>query len=72
SLGVFSNRAIDLWAVAAFTFLLLATQVPALSAPLKLQPIALTRLGVIFLIASACIFWREGLKVISALRKEAV
>ena len=71
SLGVFSNRAIDLWAVAAFAFLLLATQVPALSAPLKLQPIPLARLGILFLIASACIFWREVVKLVSSRKREA-
>lgn len=66
SRGVFSNRAIDLWAAAAFAFLLLATQVPALSAPLKLQPMPLARLGVVFLVAAASILWREIVKLVSS------
>ncbi|MGB8957671.1 MAG: HAD-IC family P-type ATPase [Candidatus Aminicenantales bacterium] len=65
SLGVFSNKAIDLWAVCAFAFLLLVTRVPALSTPLKLQPIPLAQLGLIFLTAFVVIFWREIPKLFS-------
>ena len=63
SLGVFSNKAIDLWAIAAFVFLLAATQVPALSAPLKLAPIPPARLGLIFLTSAAVVLWREIVKL---------
>ena len=65
SLGVFSNKAIDLWAVCAFAFLLLVTRVPALSTPLKLQPIPLGQLGLVFLTAFVAIFWREIPKLFS-------
>jgi Ca2+-transporting ATPase len=65
SLGVFSNKAIDLWALAAFAFLLLATQVPAVSAPLKLAPMPMARLGLVFLTSSAVIFWREIVKLVA-------
>jgi Ca2+-transporting ATPase len=63
SLGVFSNKAIDLWAIAAFVFLLAATRVPALSAPLKLAPIPPARLGLIFLTSAAVVLWREIVKL---------
>ena len=65
SLGVFSNKAIDLWAVFAFAFLLLVTRVPALSTPLKLQPIPLAQLGLVFLTCFIVIFWREIPKLFS-------
>ena len=65
SLGPFSNRAIDIWAVAAAAFLLLATQVPAVSGPLKLQRISLGDLGLVALAAFALIFWREAVKIVS-------
>lgn len=66
SLGVFSNKAIDLWAVFAVAFLLLVTRVPALSTPLKLQPIPLAQLGLVFLTCLIVIFWREVPKLFSA------
>jgi Ca2+-transporting ATPase len=66
SLGVFSNKAIDLWAVIAVAFLLLVTRVPALSTPLKLQPIPLGQLGLVFLTSLIVIFWREVPKLIGA------
>jgi Ca2+-transporting ATPase len=65
SLGIFSNKAIDLWAVFAFVFLLLVTRVPALSTPLKLQPIPLGQLGLVFLTSFIVIFWREIPKLVS-------
>ncbi|HMA54290.1 MAG TPA: HAD-IC family P-type ATPase, partial [Acidobacteriota bacterium] len=65
SLGVFSNKAIDLWAVLAIAFLLLVTRVPALSTPLKLQPITPAQLGLVFLTAFVAIFWREVPKLFS-------
>jgi Ca2+-transporting ATPase len=66
SLGVFSNKAIDLWAVIAVAFLLLVTRVPALSTPLKLQPIPLGQLGLVFLTSLIVIFWREVPKLFGA------
>jgi len=68
SLGVFSNKAIDAWAVCAFAFLLLATQIPALAGLLKLQPIPPAQLGIVFAVAFLAIFWREAVKVFSARR----
>jgi Ca2+-transporting ATPase len=65
SLGIFSNKVIDLWAVAAFAFLLAATQVPGLSAPLKLTPIPVAALGIVFLTSAAAIFWQEAVKLIT-------
>jgi len=69
SLGVFSNKAIDLWAFSALAFLLLVTQVPGLAAPLRLQPISLAQLGLVALIAAAAIFWREIVKTLAHARE---
>lgn len=44
SLGVCSNRAINIWALCAFVFLILATQLPVLNSQLRLYPISLGQL----------------------------
>ena len=65
SLGIFSNKAINLWAFCAFAFLLLVTQIPGLGTPLKLQLVSLARLGLIFLVSFLAMFWREIVKLLS-------
>jgi len=65
SLGIFSNKAINLWAFSAFAFLLLATQIPALGTRLKLHPVSIAQLGLIFLVSFLAIFWREIVKLLS-------
>jgi P-type Ca2+ transporter type 2C len=65
SLGFFSNKAINWWAFCAFVFLLLVTRIPGLETSLKLQPVPVARLGLIFLTSFLMIFWREFVKVLT-------
>ncbi len=70
SLGLFTNRAINVWAGAAFGFLLLATQVPALNAPLRLTRVSAGELGLVFCVAFVLIvLWKELIKLISDHRR---
>jgi Ca2+-transporting ATPase len=59
TLGPFSNRVMDIWAVLAFSFLLVAVSVPSLGSQLKLSTLTPTQFGLIFIIAFFAIFWRE-------------
>ncbi len=63
SLGVFSNRVINLWAMCAFGFLLLATRIPGLALPLKLQPLSIGRLGLVILVSILAMSWKEIAKL---------
>lgn len=63
NLGVFSNKAINIWAFGAFAFLLLATQYPPFTSQLKLYPVSLLQLGLIFVISFLAIFWMELVKI---------
>jgi Ca2+-transporting ATPase len=66
SLGPFSNRVIDAWAVCAFGFLILATQVTALHAPLRLERVSFGELGLIFAVGFVLIvLWKELAKLIA-------
>jgi Ca2+-transporting ATPase len=65
SLGPFSNKVIDAWAVCAFGFLILATQMPALNAPLKLTRVSFGELGLVFVVCFVLIFWKELVKLFS-------
>ncbi len=66
SLGPFGNRVIDVWAVCAFAFLVLATQVPAISAPLRLARVSFGELGMIFAAGFVLIvLWKELAKLFS-------
>lgn len=59
TLGVFTNKVINIWAVAAVGFLLLATNVPFIGAQLKLAGISLANIAIVFAVAFVAIFWRE-------------
>jgi Ca2+-transporting ATPase len=66
TLGVFSNRVIDLWALTAAAFLLIWVYVPVLGSGLNLTPVpALTLLGV----AAAVIVWTALLELWKPVRR---
>jgi Ca2+-transporting ATPase len=64
SLGPFSNRVMDVWAVLAFSFLLLAVTLPSLGSQLKLSTLTAAQLGLIFVFSFVAIFWREIAKLL--------
>ncbi|HSQ79105.1 MAG TPA: cation-translocating P-type ATPase C-terminal domain-containing protein, partial [Candidatus Bathyarchaeia archaeon] len=65
-LGLFKNRAIDAWAVAAVGFLLLATRVPGLNTTLRLVPVSFGELGLVFAVGFGLIvLWKELIKLFS-------
>ena len=63
-LGPLSNRIMDLWAVLAFTFLIVALTVPPVTSQLKLAPVAAGQFAIILGFALLAIFWREIAKFI--------
>ena len=65
SLGFFSNKIINLWAITVFTFLFLTIWVRPLGFYFKLSPPTLSQLGLIFLISFLTIFWQEFRKTLS-------
>jgi P-type Ca2+ transporter type 2C len=64
SLGPLSNRVMDLWALAAFAFLIVALALPAVGSRIRVAPLPLGNLAVIVLICLVAIFWQEALKVL--------
>jgi Ca2+-transporting ATPase len=64
ALGPLSNRIMDLWAVLAFTFLIVALTVPPITSQLKLAPIAAGQFAIILGFALIAIIWREIAKTI--------
>ena len=65
SLGIFSNKVINIWAICAVGFLLLGTSISPLGTLLKLGSISLSQLGLVFVVAFLVIFWKEIVKVVS-------
>jgi len=63
-LGPFSNRVMDLWAVLAFSFLLIAITVPSVGAQLRLATLTANQLVLIFAFALLTIVWREIAKLL--------
>jgi Ca2+-transporting ATPase len=63
-LGPFSNRVMDLWAVLAFGFLIVAVTVPPITSQLKLAPIPPIQFLIILCFALIAIGWREIVKMI--------
>lgn len=63
-LGPLSNRVMDVWAVLAFSFLLIAVGVPSVGVQLKLSTLTATQLGLIFAFAFVTIGWREIAKLL--------
>ncbi|WXG44142.1 MAG: cation-transporting P-type ATPase [Promethearchaeati archaeon SRVP18_Atabeyarchaeia-1] len=58
-LGIFSNKAMIVWAVAALFFLLLVVGVPPVSVYFRLSAITITQAALIFGICFVCTFWQE-------------
>jgi Ca2+-transporting ATPase len=69
AIGPLSNRIMDLWAVLAFTFLIVALTVPPITSQLKLAPIAAGQFAIILGFALIAIIWREIAKTIQYKRK---
>lgn len=65
SIGAFSNKVINVWAICAFGFLLLGTSISPLGTALKLGSISLGQLGWVFGVSIIVIFWKEIVKIIS-------
>jgi Ca2+-transporting ATPase len=63
-LGLFSNRIMTLWAVAAFVFLSLAVGIPSIGSQLKLASISAAQAGSILVITSLAILWQELVKIL--------
>jgi Ca2+-transporting ATPase len=63
-LGPLSNRVMDLWAVLALSFLLVAVTVPAVGVQLRLSTLAAGQLVLIFAFAFVTIFWQEIAKLL--------
>lgn len=68
SIGLFSNRIMNLWAVAVFVFIIVVIGMPFVNAYLKLSFLTLDQIGIIIGICILTIFWQEIRKVL-ALRK---
>jgi Ca2+-transporting ATPase len=63
-LGPLSNRVMDVWAVLAFSFLLVAVSVPSVGLLLRLSTLTASQLGLIFAFALLTIVWREIAKLL--------
>jgi Ca2+-transporting ATPase len=63
-LGPLSNRVMDMWAVLAFVFLLIAVNVPSVALQLRLSILTPVQLGIILAFALFAIMWREILKLL--------
>jgi Ca2+-transporting ATPase len=68
-IGLFSNRAMDGWAVAVFSFLALVFLVPAVAVQLKLTTLSLGQIGIVALISFFAVFWQEIAKVALYIRR---
>lgn len=64
SLGLFTNRGMNLWAVVAIAFLFIAIGTPAISVYLKLSAITFSQLGGILVISFVATSWLELRKVL--------
>jgi Ca2+-transporting ATPase len=62
-LGPLSNKVMDLWAVLAFSFLLVAVSVPSVGFQLRLSTLTASQLGLIFAFALLTTVWLEIAKL---------
>src|SRR4030042_5373425 len=62
--GPLSNRVMDVWAVLAFSFLLVAVSVPSVGSPLRLSTLTAGQLGLIFVFTLVTLAWREIAKLL--------
>ncbi len=63
-LGPLSNRVMDVWAVLAFSFLLVAVSVPSVGSQLRLSTLTASQLGLIFVFTLVTLAWREIAKLL--------
>jgi Ca2+-transporting ATPase len=63
-LGPLSNKVMDVWAVLAFSFLLVSVSVPSIASALRLSTLTASQLGLIFILAFLAIIWREIAKLL--------
>ena len=63
-LGPVSNRVMDLWAILAFSFLIVAVSLPSLGVQLRLSTLTIDQFGLIFAFAFITIVWREVGKIL--------
>jgi Ca2+-transporting ATPase len=62
--GPLSNRVMDVWAVLAFSFLLVAVSVPSVGSQLRLSTLTAGQLGLIFVFTLVTLAWREIAKLL--------
>jgi len=72
SLGVFSNRLMDLWALGVAAFLILGLSIPSIGLNLRLAPLTLAQIGIVIAISFVATFWQEVGKTISFRRTTEV
>jgi len=63
-LGLFSNRAMTAWALAAFAFLFVAIGTPSIASLLRLAHLTISQIGLIFAICIVSIAWQEVRKIL--------
>jgi Ca2+-transporting ATPase len=63
-LGVFSNKVMVLWALAAVGTLVIATNVPGIAGALKLTSLTAVDWAVVVVAAAAATFWMEAMKIL--------
>ena len=63
-LGPLSNKIMDIWAVLAFSFLLVTVWVPSIGLQLKLSTLTVNQLALIFVFALIAIAWQEIPKIL--------
>ncbi len=63
ALGALSNKVMDLWAILAFSFLLVAVNVPSVGFQLRLSTLSFPQIGLILGFALLTIAWREVAKL---------
>jgi Ca2+-transporting ATPase len=72
SLGVFSNRLMDLWALGVAAFLILGLSIPSIGLNLRLAPLTFAQIGIVIAISFVATFWQEVGKTISFRRTTEV
>jgi Ca2+-transporting ATPase len=63
-LGIFANRAMNVWALASVGFLFVAIAAPELSAYFRLSSITIAQLLTVFVISFVCASWQEWVKML--------
>lgn len=64
SIGMNTNKLMNIWALAVIGFLVLINMVPVVSSQLKVTPLKLSEFAMILLTTLACISWRELIKIV--------